>query len=537
MRKKGKLKRFGGIVVFIILTAFFTLSCEIPDDSSDKNGGKIPSELVAKWYMGQALADAESGAATYEITSDGKLLTVGIDNGLTVTVEGKVITTYNRGKKAGTVKYSIAETVLTLTEATSGNILINGTFYKKGDTSGEGGKEEKILGSGTSGDFEYEYTASTIIITGYTGSGGAVTIPSEIDGKPVTSIGYQAFKANWNGSSYDHQLTSVIIPNSVITIGDDAFYNNKLTSVTIGNSVTSIGNYAFRGYSNSGNQLTSVIIPNSVITIGNYAFYENALTSVTIGNSVTSIGNYAFSSSGYHDNQLTSVIIPNSVITIGDNAFEKNALTSVTIGNSVRTIGKRAFQYNKLTSVTIPSSVTSIGDHAFYDNQLNTLSVDSGNTKYVSTNSFLLSKDGKKLFWCYGSPTTIPNSVTSIEDYAFQNKSLGNVTIPNNVTSIGEEAFAYNRLTNVTIPDSVTTIGSGAFYINDVLVSVTIGNNVTFIGRAAFWQTALTSVTIKANMSLNEVFSADFETAYNNGGKQAGTYTRPNANSTTWTKQ
>ena len=87
-------------------------------------------------------------------------------------------------------------------------------------------------------------------------------------------------------------LTSVIIPDSVTTIGNCAFYNcSSLTSVTIPDSVTSIGNYAFRECSS----LTSVTIPDSVTTIGGYAFYGcSSLTSVTIGDSVTSIGNYAF---------------------------------------------------------------------------------------------------------------------------------------------------------------------------------------------------------------------------------------------------
>ena len=83
---------------------------------------------------------------------------------------------------------------------------------------------------------QFEYTADngTITITGYTGPGGAVTIPDTIDGLPVTSIGEWAFSC-CNG------LTSVTIPNSVTSIGDAAFqYCTSLTSVTIPNSVTSV---------------------------------------------------------------------------------------------------------------------------------------------------------------------------------------------------------------------------------------------------------------------------------------------------------
>ena len=106
-----------------------------------------------------------------------------------------------------------------------------------------------------------------------------------------------AFK-NCNG------LTSVTIPNSVTSIGEEAFAHCRgLTSVTIPNSVTSIGDEAFaycRG-------LTSLTIPNSVTSIGDWAFYYcSGLTSVTIPNSVTSIGDYAFASC----KSLKYIIIP-----------------------------------------------------------------------------------------------------------------------------------------------------------------------------------------------------------------------------------
>ena len=206
------------------------------------------------------------------------------------------------------------------------------------NNNNNGNGTETVLGSGAYGDFVYTYTASTVTIFGYIGSGGAVNIPSTIDGKPVTEIEVNAFslKTEYLVDSYAHvsegknyNLTSVVIPDSVTTIGNGAFRYNQLTSVTIGNSVTTIGNDAFRK-----NKLTSVTIPNSVTTIGDYAFLDNLLTSVTIGNSVTTIGSYAFSY-----NQLTNVAIPNSVTTIGSYAFSYNQLTNVAIVANV-TLGR-----------------------------------------------------------------------------------------------------------------------------------------------------------------------------------------------------
>ena len=124
-------------------------------------------------------------------------------------------------------------------------------------------------------------------------------------------------------------ITSVIIGNSVETIGDSAFYGCKnLRSVIIPDSVETIGINAFRDCSN----LTSLTIGNSVETIGINAFYFcEKLTSVTIPNSVTSIGEWAFK----YCSSLAFVTIPDSVTSIGDGAFYN---IGSELGNAVGTI-------------------------------------------------------------------------------------------------------------------------------------------------------------------------------------------------------
>src|SRR6266404_728558 len=110
--------------------------------------------------------------------------------------------------------------------------------------------------------FTYTTNNGAITITGYSGPGGAVTIPDTINGLPVTGIGDQAYFTN-------SAITSVAIPNSITNIGDRSFFNcTSLTSANIPNSVTSIGAYAFAAcYS-----MTSAIIGSGVTNMGDDAF-------------------------------------------------------------------------------------------------------------------------------------------------------------------------------------------------------------------------------------------------------------------------
>ncbi len=186
----------------------------------------------------------------------------------------------------------------------------------------------------------------------------SIVIPNSVE-----SIGNFAFQEN--------NLTSVVIPDSVTSINNSAFYKNPtLTSIEVSsdnkvfdsrdnsnaiietstntlvvgckntiipNTVTSIGQQAF-----SSMGLTEIVIPDSVETIGKYAFSYNNLTSVTIGNSVTSIGNYAFSY-----NNLTSVLIPNSVESIDYRAFYSNSSSNPNLTTIYNTTG-RSFYWNNI---------------------------------------------------------------------------------------------------------------------------------------------------------------------------------------------
>jgi hypothetical protein len=288
-------------------------------------------------------------------------------------------------------------------------------------------------------DFEIDWDKNVkdgVIITKYIGTKKEVRIPPSIQNYPVTGIGGNTFSGNKN-------ITKVTIPDSVISIGKEAFFGTGLNSIIIPNSVTSIGETAF----GSCSSLNSITIGSGVTSIGSGAFSNCiSLKSVTIPNGVTWIDWATFS----YCTSLTSVTIPNSVISIegmiigGNNFYGPFAgctsLSSVTIPDSVVNIGDGAFAGSGITSITIPDSVIIIGKSAF--------------------------RNCNKLT----SATIIGNSNISIMELAFYEcTSLANVTIGNGITNIeGGNFLRCNNLTSVTFKGTITFNGLGERFSGDL---------------------------------------------------------------------
>jgi hypothetical protein len=133
--------------------------------------------------------------------------------------------------------------------------------------------------------FNYTTNGGNIMITGYSGPGGAIIVPFAINGVPVTDIQSNAFEDATN-------LVGVTIPGSIISIGDEAFQGCvNLGSVTILPGLTNIGSSAFEGCS----ALAKLTIPESVISVGDNAFAQcSNLTAVYFDGDCPSAGTSIF---------------------------------------------------------------------------------------------------------------------------------------------------------------------------------------------------------------------------------------------------
>lgn len=415
-------------------------------------------------------------------------------------------------------------------------------------------KEEAYQDATDSIYFTYEIIndGTEVMIIDYDESGPLdVVIPEEIEELPVTVLGKFSF--------YNKGLTSILIPDSVITIEYGALNSNDIT-IVIPKGVISFDTRAFVNefiidkievdkdndyyksidgilFSKDGetlivfpmeSSLQSYTIPDGVITIGEYAFYRTKLRYVTIASTVKIIEANAFGSnelnnieipdgveyigySAFSGGELTSIIIPGSIIKIGEWAFSSNVLQNVTISEGVLMIENNAFSFNVIKSITIPASVSSIGVSAFNNNpNLSGYEVSADSSYYKSIDGVLYSKDGTTLVHMAQGDNrtsyTIPNGVTIINDYAFYGNTLTSVVIPDSVTTIGERAFGKNELESVVIPINLDSLGRYAFEYNN-LTSVTIPEGLSIIESGVFIGNELTSVTIPDSITIIEDYA------------------------------
>ena len=425
---------------------------------------------------------------------------------------------------------------------------------------------------------------SSISLSRYVGPGGNVTLPSALNGIPVTSIGADAFANNTT-------LTSITIPNSVTEIPANAFKGCfALTRVVLGNGLRTIGDSAFMNCTALG----EINIPNNVTNIGNGAFSYTSLTNVNIGSGLTVLSDNLFANSTLHN-----LTIPNTVLRIGSRTFASNRrLTSVIVPGSVLSIGYQAFNEcvtlaNAYFQGNAPANdgTAFVGNRSFANNEgtsSDTLvyylpETTGWGTTYGGVTASLLplsftQANGTITLTAYRGDRNLPifksingTPVTRIADEAFRNAvGLTSLSIPPGIERIGTNAFDncpnltnltvapenpnYMSVGNVlfdksqgqllqyagglggnyTIPATVTNIAPNAF-AGSRLGSVTVHAGVLAIGSNAF--TACGSLTNMVVAAANPNYSSAANILYNKGkdrliqfpGGLGGTFTPPSS--------
>lgn len=326
------------IVFLVVALTFVFTSCKKSNgnDNNSMENGSSHTHSFSEWQTTKEATCTENGYQQ-------RICICGENQERTITAAGHSFGQWTNIKKASCIesgynmRYCVcgkseSQTILLTNHTYSNSYLSDSTVHwKECEFCGhKTAKENHNMGNdGTCticgtivGDtpgivYEISVNGTYASVIGYIGTASQVKIAETYNGVPVKYIAEDAFKFA--------DITSIIISDSIVSIGVEAFANcSGLKNIKFGNSLTSIGEHVFPSCTN----LERVIIPDSITSIGESAFEGcSSLTSVVIGKNVKSIGSYAF----YSCDSLESITIPASVTTIESYAFSFcDNLTSVT---------------------------------------------------------------------------------------------------------------------------------------------------------------------------------------------------------------
>ena len=383
-----------------------------------------------------------------------------------------------------------------------------------------------------SGLFSYRLKGNgKAVITGYNwkqNKGNDVYIPKQIDGYDVTEIGDWAFSdSNWARISYEKSSSkrscdyfgdavTVVLPDTITSIGEKAFFCTKITSITIPQSCQFIGKGAFAGCARissysvaSGNSnfavIDGVLYNKKNKELISYPKGKQSNETIIIPEGITAIGDYAFYGIGFSEHWISdlSLSIPSTVKKLGENVFAYTHLTNTTNFSSIEELGDYCF-YNSSIDENVSktfTSVKSIGNCAFKD----TVFDGSGTFTFSSSLETIGIGSFKNSTWQYDTIDLSMTKISTIPEQAFSSVDHDytlTIILPSHLVTIENEAFSsiweHNQYITIQIPSSVKTIGDNAFYLT-VFSGLSFDENseLQSIGAFAFCD-------VKAGPGLND---------------------------------
>ncbi|MBR4237082.1 leucine-rich repeat protein [bacterium] len=365
-------------------------------------------------------------------------------------------------------------------------------------------------------DLEDDNTKS--FVESYNGLSKEVIIPGEWQGKKVVKIGRSAFVRNSTITNVIIQnniemidafsfcectsLSNIDLPDTLISIGDNAFGSCAISEITLPNNLKHIGDYVFVSCAN----LDNVILPTSLESLGGGVFEDCvSLSNISLPDSLETIQYATFKSCI----NLGTITLPNKLKAIESNVFDDCInLTNIVLPESLEEIGISAFNNcAKMENIFIPKNVSMIQTvgafSSFCGCNPKTVVVDKENSIFDSRdncNAIVNTSTNTLIYGC--SSTIIPESVEKIGQYAFYCSSLTSITIPSNIESIGKGAFfSCKNLKSVIIEANIELISSNMFESCLSLESIVIPNSVKKIDSQAFrFCTQLKTITLSDNL-------------------------------------
>lgn len=307
--------------------------------------------------------------------------------------------------------------------------------------------------------------------------------------------------------AYNGYTDSVIIPNTIKTIGIRAFRNNELnniTKLTIPSSIVRINNDAF---ASCNNIIDIIFMANSqLMYVANDVFKDTSWIATMVGieaNEFIIAGNVLVK----YQSGNEYITLPTEVKVIGHEAFNNASLKGITLHNGLERIDEGAFYgANNLESINIPYSVKSIGNSAFH-------SCMALGTVLFDPNSNLLDIGKSAFAYCQAlSSISIPNNVKSIGNNAFDYcTSLVSVAITegSKLEDLGSSAFKNaQKLVTIFIPDGLREIKASTFESCTSLLNFTFSSGnmkLVKIGENAFRSCTLLGSNLEGRVNLRTI--------------------------------